>query len=103
MDPVPVACTLTSADLRARRKELLPGLVARAIERQDLSDGFVWRFPATPETIHAVSAVVAAEHQCCAFLRFELTVEPGDGPLWLRVTGPPGTRELLESLLPSAS
>ena len=103
MDALPLACTLTPADLRARRGEVLPGLAARALQREDLESGFRWRFQATPETIQAVAAMVAAEHQCCAFLRFEVVVEPGDGPLWLRVTGPAGTRELLESLLPPAS
>ena len=98
MEPLPIACTLTSDDLRARRSELLPGLVARATGREDLADGFLWRFPATPEAIQAVAAVIAAEHRCCAFLRFEMTVEPGGGPLWLRVTGPQGTRELLAAL-----
>src|SRR5688572_3670125 len=98
MDSLPIACTLTPGNLRARRTELLPGLVARALERQDLPDGFLWRFKATPETIQVVAATIGAEHHCCAFLRFEMTVEPGDGPLWLRVTGPPGTRELLASL-----
>jgi hypothetical protein len=26
-----------------------------------------------------------------------LTVEPGDGPVWLELTGPSGTREFLEA------
>ncbi len=31
---------------------------------------------------------------------FELTVAPADGPVQLRMTGPPGTREFLEAELP---
>ena len=70
----------------------------RALETQALPDGLAWRFAANAETLRALAAVIAAEHACCAFLRFELTVEPGDGPLWLRVTGPEGTREFLEGM-----
>ena len=51
---LPVACTLTPADLAARRGR---------------------------------------------FLRFALTIEPGDGPVTLAVTGPEGTPEFLEALL----
>ena len=42
---------------------------------------------------------VDLERRCCAFLRFELTVEPGGGPVWLELTGPPGTREFLQAEL----
>ncbi len=38
---------------------------------------------------------IQLERQCCPFLRFQLTVEPGGGPIWLELTGPPGTREFL--------
>jgi hypothetical protein len=33
--------------------------------------------------------------QCCPFLRFAITVEPGNGPIWLEMTGPEGTKEFL--------
>jgi hypothetical protein len=36
------------------------------------------------------------------FLRFELAVTPGDGPVELRLTGPPGTREFLATWLEPA-
>jgi hypothetical protein len=98
MNELPIACPLTPGDLRARRDELLPGLIARALERVDCPDGVGWRFEARSDVLQAIAAVIDAERQCCAFLRFELTVEPGNGPLWLRVTGPPGTRDFLRGL-----
>ena len=39
--------------------------------------------------------LVKLEHQCCPFLKFSITVEPGDGPVWLELTGPEGTKEFL--------
>jgi hypothetical protein len=42
---------------------------------------------------------VDAERQCCRFLRFSITVEPDEGPLFVELTGPPGTREFLAELL----
>ena len=99
MNSLPIACTLTPDALQRRRTERRPGLAGRALETQPIADGFAWRFEATSETLRDVAAVIAAEHACCAFLRFEMTVEPGNGPLWLRVTGPPGTREFLEDVI----
>ncbi len=56
-----------------------------------------------PGIIEAIGAAVAAEHQCCRFLRFQLTVEPADGPVTLDVTGPDGTRAFLEELMGDTS
>jgi len=51
-----------------------------------------------------VTEFIGAESQCCPFLRFRLTLEPGGGPLWLELTGPPGTREFLaETVQPPAA
>ena len=100
-DPVklPIACTLTPGELAAMRDGLLPGLVARASERQPVPGGFRWRFAAGAGLVKDAAAVIEAEHRCCRFLRFRLTVEPGDGPVWLEVTGPEGTPEFLSTLL----
>ena len=98
---LPIACSLTPDDLRARRNQLLTGLVAGALERVERPDGFAWRFEARTDLLQAITGVIDAERQCCAFLRFELTVEPGAGPLWLVVSGPAGTREFLAGLVDS--
>lgn len=95
----PVACALTSAELAARRGGLLPGLAARAREAGPIDGGRSWRFEFAAGLLARIAAVVEAEHRCCPFLRFALTVAPGDGPVTLEVTGPEGTKEFLESLL----
>jgi len=37
--------------------------------------------------------------QCCQFLRFDLVVEAGLGPVTLTLSGPEGTADMLRSLL----
>ena len=95
---LPIACTLTPAELTAMRDGLLPGLLARASEKQPVPGGFRWRFDPNPTLIRDAAAVIEAEHRCCRFLRFLLIVEPGDGSVWLEVTGPEGTTEFLTML-----
>ena len=97
---LPIACTLSPGDLAARRDALLPGLVARARGRESLPRGARLRFDAEPGLIEEIAKVIAAEHVCCAFLQFDLRVEPGNGAILLDVTGPDGTEEFLVSLLP---
>src|SRR6185295_11827902 len=95
---LPVACTLTPEELAAAREGLLPGLLAQARGSEAVPGGFRWRFEARDGLLADVATVMDAEHRCCRFLRLSLVVEPGDGPVWLEATGPPGTPELLAAL-----
>jgi hypothetical protein len=96
---LPVVCTLTPATIAIRKAALLPGLVGRAESREETASGMRLRLPA--DALSAVLQTVDAERQCCRFLRFEITVEPDGGPIWLEVAGPSGTREFLAALLES--
>lgn len=100
MTRLPIFCTLTPETLTARRAGLLPGLFARAGAREPLPSGYRARFSAEGDTLTALVAMVEAERQCCRFLRFQIIVEPDGGPIWLDVTGPEGTREFLDGLIP---
>jgi hypothetical protein len=100
MESLPIACTLPASELAARRDGLLPGLAARAAAVAPVEGGRSWRFQDAPGLLADIAAVVEAERRCCRFLRFALTVEPGDGPLTLTVTGPEGTAAFLETLVP---
>lgn len=96
---LPVVCTLTPATIATRKAALLPGLVARAEGREATATGMCLRLPA--DALSAVLQTVDAERRSCRFLRFDITVEPDGGPIWLEVSGPPGTREFLSVLLES--
>ena len=55
--------------------------------------------PASSDVLTAIAQTIDAERLCCRFLTFAVTVEPDGGPIWLSVSGPPGTREFLDALL----
>lgn len=93
-----LACKLTPEELQERRDGLLPGFIKRAEKVVDLDDGLSLRFQHTQGLLQELVQVIEAERCCCTFLRFRLTAEPGEGPITMDVTGPPGTRELLRSL-----
>jgi hypothetical protein len=96
---LPVVCTLTPTTIATRKAALLPGLARQADSREERATGVRLRLPA--DALPAVLETVDAERKCCRFLRFDITVEPGGGPIWLELAGPPGTREFLSALLES--
>ena len=99
MAELPIACTLTPEALRTRREVLLMDLVERAVRREDLSDGLRLEFAVSGDTIDLIARAVEAERHCCRFLRFAMIVEPDSGPLFLELTGPPGTRNFMSGLV----
>ena len=62
------------------------------------SDGLRLEFAPSEETIALIARAIEAERHCCRFLRFGMTVEPDGGPVFLDLTGPPGTRDFISSL-----
>ena len=92
---LPIACTLTPEEMRRGREALLPGIIARAESHEPLADGVRFRFRSEDALIPAIAAMIDAERRCCRFLHFQLIAEQDEGPVWLEVTGPPGTSEWL--------
>lgn len=95
---LPVACSLTEAELQERRSLVLQKLRLAVAEIKELSEGYAYRFPSDDALIAEVAQLVSLERRCCPFLRFGLTVEPGDGPVWLEMSGPQGTKDFLASV-----
>ncbi len=90
----PLACTLAAltADERARRQALTDQLAAAREEVRDEEDGYTFRYQAA--LLPVAAAFVALERRCCPFFRFTLTLDPADGPLWLRITGGEGAKDM---------
>lgn len=99
MAELPIVCTLTPEAFLARREGLLSDLLRQADSREELPEGLRLRFASSSETLSTIARAVDAERHCCRFLRFAITVEPGDGPIFLELNGPPGTREFVKALL----
>lgn len=101
MDDVdlPIACRLTEPELQARRSSVLHKIKVAVLEVKELDTGYAYRFPTDVKWIAELANLITSEHLCCPFLRFSLNVEPGDGPIWLELSGPDGTKDFLNSLL----
>jgi hypothetical protein len=95
--PLPVVCTLTPEAVAARKADLLPALVRRATLRDESGETIRLVFP--PDALPAVLSTIDQERRCCRFLRFDIVVEPDEGPISVTLSGPPGTRQFLAALI----
>jgi hypothetical protein len=82
---------------RARHFVLARELLNKAAERADLPDGYAFRFAA--DKLVELVRFIDNERKCCPFMTFHLQIGPQAGPIWLRMTGPEGTREVLQAEL----
>jgi hypothetical protein len=81
---------------------VLAALAAHVLRVEPRPDGYALVLATTDPALDAAVAAIRVERHCCPFLRFELAVAPGEGPVELRLTGPPGTREFLATRLEPA-
>ena len=99
LDKLPIACSLTSTELREREATLLAQFTAAIIKTEELQDGYAFHVPGDGERIRQMAELIVAERECCPFLVFEVSAPPNMGPVTVRVSGPAGTKEFLSSLL----
>ena len=99
LDKLPIACSLTSPELREREATLLAQFGAAIIKTEELQNGYAFHIPGDSERIRQVAELIVAERECCPFLAFEMSALPNMGPVTVRVSGPTGTKEFVSSLL----
>lgn len=92
---LPVACTLTDAEMRERRSTILDSVRRAVLDSTLLPDGYAYRFEPTSETLSQLTRLVDLERRCCAFLTFRIIVEAGRQPICLEVTGPPKAKTVI--------
>ena len=91
---LPIACTLNDHQ-RRDRESALRSLLGGAERVERLPGGISLRFAGDRPWLLRIAELATLERACCRFLRFEVDAEPDLGPIWLRVSGPPGTDDFL--------
>jgi hypothetical protein len=92
-----LACDLTAIPVEQKDgyQTAIQVLQTSIQERQELANGYAFRFPVEPQLSARLLDFIAAERRCCSFLTFILEFKPEGGPLWLQITGPEGTKQFL--------
>jgi hypothetical protein len=92
---IPVACTLSAAQLRARGKDEIAPLFARAQRLQETPNGYRFAFPAEAERVREVLEFILSERACCTFFTFELSFSSPHDTVWLALRGGKGAKAFL--------
>ena len=86
-----------SPEVRKRHfEELGPALLKLKKSTRELPDGYELEFPADNKTCQLLTEWAFQERLCCPFFDIDLRFDREDGPLWLRLTGRPGTKEFIK-------
>lgn len=100
---LPIACNpdaIPAAGRASHMERAARLLFDTYAERQELPDGYAWRF--ATEQYEEVAAYVSNERRCCPFFTLSIEVQPGGGPVWLRITGDASVKAYVQAELASA-
>ena len=95
----PFACNAfaLSPEVRKRHFENLgPSLLKLTKSRRELPDGYEFELPADNKTYQLLTEWAFQERLCCPFFDIDLRFDREGGPLWLRLTGRPGTKQFIK-------
>ena len=98
----PFACNAfaLSPDIRKRHfEELGPALLKLKKSIRELPDGYELELPADNKTYQLLTEWAFQERLCCPFFDIDLRLDREGGPLWLSLTGRPGTKEFIKEEL----
>lgn len=96
----PIACAPMAIPAGERDAHFTLGralLAERRLSKRLLEDGYVFTFAS--EDFLDVARFVANERLCCPFMTITLEVPHSGEPLSLRMTGPVGTRDVIDAEL----
>jgi hypothetical protein len=91
---IPIACSLTADELRARGVENA-ALFARAQGVSELTDGYQFTFPAGENDARDLLTFIQAEAACCPFFTFELAFPSPHKSILLALRGREGVKEMV--------
>src|SRR6266496_666164 len=64
--------------------------------KPELPDGYEFELRADNKTYQLLTEWAFQERLCCPFFDIDLRLDREGGPLWLRLTGRPGTKEFIK-------
>jgi len=96
----PFACNALALSPEVRKRhfeEVGPALLKLRKSTLELPDGYEFEFPADNRTYQLLTEWACQERLCCPFFDIALRLDREGGPLWLRLTGRPGTKEFIKA------
>jgi hypothetical protein len=93
------SCKLTSPEIQKRKATVIASLKRQVLEKQELTNGYAYRFKGTDEIVDELVDFVKTERLCCSFFDFQIQVAGNGDSAWLTITGPEGARDFIQTEL----
>lgn len=96
----PFACNVNGLNAAERHRhfdELGPALRTLRTAVRELPNGYEFDFRGDPKTVAMLVEWIAQERLCCPFFDIDLRMNREAGPVTLRLTGRPGTKEFIKA------
>lgn len=96
----PFACNLKAFTAQERKRhfdDLSPMLRKLKTGVRETATGYAFSFPNDAKTFALLSEWIEQERRCCPFFDIALKVEREGGPLWMELSGRPGTKQFIEA------
>jgi hypothetical protein len=96
----PFFCDVAALSPAARTqhfKVLGPALREKRRAIRALADGYEFEFSSDAQTYQQLVEWVDGERACCPFFDIQLRIAPERGPIVMRLTGRPGTKQFIEA------
>src|SRR5262249_46343643 len=87
--------SLTTDERKRHFDELGPKLRTLRKSVRELPDGYEFELPPDAATVRLAMEWAAGERLCCPFFDISIRMEREKGPVWLRLTGRDGVKDML--------
>jgi hypothetical protein len=95
----PLACKLTTAEMRERKATVIASLQKQILEKKELNKGYTFKFK-EGEGIHKeLEEFMKSEKECCSFFDFKVSETEDKSAIWLDITGPEGAKKFIKTEL----
>lgn len=94
-----LSCKLTTPELRQRKETIIKNLKSQILAKEELKNGYAYKFPGTDSMIDELAEFVKAERECCDFFVFQLSISGDKGETRLEITGPKGVKDFIKTEL----
>ena len=99
MKEITITCKLTSPQLQKYKTKVIAGLKNDILERKELKKRHSYKFKAIDNVIDELAEFVKTERACCSFFSFTLSISAYKNEVWLKITGPQGSKEFINTEL----
>jgi len=94
-----LVCKLTTPEMDARKATILTSLRKQMLDKEELPNGYAFKFAGTDTMINELTEFAKTERHCCDFFTFKLSISGDTSAVWFEITGPLEAKEFITTEL----